>query len=109
MNTTELSIYNNLPDQVTVYRGIPNIKKNNEHALSWTLDKSIAKKFALNFDINGPKENQNNSIVLTKKVNKKFVLHKVYKVVHFFILQKSPILRNMQSKCYNMYVIKIKK
>lgn len=74
MNTTELSIYNNLPDQVTVYRGIPNINKNNEHALSWTLDKSIANKFALNFDINGSKENQNNSIVLTKKVNKKDII-----------------------------------
>ena len=51
MDEEELEIYNNLPEEIVVYRGI------NEHgsvdALSWTLDKEQAEWFANRFEMFG--------------------------------------------------------
>ena len=51
MDEEELEVYNNLPEEIVVYRGI------NEHgsveALSWSLDKDQAEWFAHRFDMFG--------------------------------------------------------
>lgn len=52
MNDEELEIYNNLPDNVEIYRGIQGPKAKVK-ALSWTLSLDKAKWFAKRFDYNG--------------------------------------------------------
>ncbi|MDO5556519.1 MAG: hypothetical protein Q4G09_08050 [Clostridia bacterium] len=53
MNEEELNYFSKLEDEITVYRGVTNYNKNNLSALSWTLDKEIAKWFCERFNENG--------------------------------------------------------
>lgn len=46
MNEDERKIFNSLPEQVTVYRGVTSYNKNKKKAFSWTTDKEIAEWFA---------------------------------------------------------------
>lgn len=46
MQDEERLIFNNLPEQVTIYRGVTNYNKRNKKALSWTLDREQAEWFA---------------------------------------------------------------
>lgn len=48
MDEEDLEIYNNLPDEVIIYRGIN--EYGNVEALSWTLDEEQAKWFATRWD-----------------------------------------------------------
>ena len=53
MDENEYNIFQNLPDQIPVYRGLqPNAK---ELSLSWTLDRSVAEWFAKRFHNKDPK------------------------------------------------------
>ena len=51
MDEDELEIYNNLPEEIVVYRGIN--EHGSEKALSWTLDKEQAEWFANRFSMFG--------------------------------------------------------
>lgn len=51
MDEDELEIYNNLPEEIVVYRGIN--KHGSVEALSWTLDKEQAEWFANRFEMFG--------------------------------------------------------
>lgn len=46
MNEDELEQYNELPDEVTVYRGVSSGKKKSARSLSWTTNKAMAEKLA---------------------------------------------------------------
>lgn len=50
MGEKERSFYHSLPEQVTVYRGVTSYNKSKKEALSWTVDKNMAKWFANRFD-----------------------------------------------------------
>ena len=63
MNQEEQFVFDSLPENITVYRGIQ--KDATINALSWTLDKNIAKWFANRFDNNGE--------VVEATINKKYV------------------------------------
>ena len=63
MNQEEKAVFDALPETITVYRGIQ--KNATINALSWTLDKNIAKWFANRFDNNGE--------VVEATINKKYV------------------------------------
>jgi hypothetical protein len=63
MNQDEQSVFNNLPENITVYRGIQ--KNATTNALSWTLDKNVAKWFANRFNHNGQ--------IIEATINKKYV------------------------------------
>ena len=63
MDEEELETFNNLSDEVVIYRGVSNSDNNDPHALSWTLDKNIAKKFC-------QRGIQSNPTVLERKVSK---------------------------------------
>lgn len=67
MDEEELETFNNLPDEVVIYRGVSNSDNNEPHALSWTLNKNIAKKFC-------QRGIQSNPIVLEKKISKDKIL-----------------------------------
>ena len=64
MNDKEKKIFDSLPETITVYRGIQ--KDATTNALSWTLDKNVAKWFANRFN--------NNGRVVKATINKKYVL-----------------------------------
>ena len=53
MSKQELNTLNNLDDTITIYRGVTSYNAKNIKALSWTLDKDIAKWFATRFNENG--------------------------------------------------------
>lgn len=63
MNQEEQFVFDSLPENITVYRGIQ--KDATTKALSWTLDKNIARWFANRFDNNGE--------VVEATINKKYV------------------------------------
>ncbi len=67
MSQEELKLYDSLPNEIEVYRGVSNNnKKNGTKALSWTINKNIAKWFATRYD--------NEGIVFTAKAKKEDVL-----------------------------------
>lgn len=49
MNEEELLVYESLPEEVTVYRGVTSYNRKKEKALSWTLDYEKAVWFANRF------------------------------------------------------------
>ena len=49
MSIDEQEILKNLPDKITIYRGVTAENKMNTKALSWTLNKDTAKWFANRF------------------------------------------------------------
>lgn len=63
MSQKEQSVLNQLPETITVYRGLQ--RNASPEALSWTLDKNIAEWFANRFDNNGE--------VIKATINKKYV------------------------------------
>lgn len=63
MSQEEQSVLNQLPETITVYRGLQ--RNASPEALSWTLDKNIAEWFANRFDNNGE--------VIKATINKKYV------------------------------------
>lgn len=67
MNEEELLVYESLPEEVTVYRGVTSYNRKKEKALSWTLDYEKAVWFANRFST-GTGE------VLTMTVPKKRIL-----------------------------------
>lgn len=66
MNQEELNLYNSLPDEITIYRGVEKNKKNSAKALSWTLNKDKAKWFATRYEDKGT--------MFTAKIKKEDVL-----------------------------------
>ena len=66
MNQEELKLYDSLPDEITIYRGVEKNKKNSTKALSWTLNKDKAKWFATRYEDKG--------IMFTAKIKKEDVL-----------------------------------
>lgn len=66
MSEEEMNIYNQLPDIVTIYRGLPECNSENIKALSWTLSENIAIWFAERFEQGG--------YVYKAKINKKDIL-----------------------------------
>jgi len=64
MNEEDYEVYNNLPEYVTLYRGVG--IKSKRKGLSWTDDIEIAKWFANRF--------QSNGYILTAKVHKSKIL-----------------------------------
>ena len=81
----EQEVYNNLPDVVTVYRGVkPNAKVK---ALSWTIDKEVAQWFADRWEKNGKvykaKINKKDILIYTNARNEKETIldyHKLYDI-----------------------------
>lgn len=67
MNEEELKIYNNLPDILTVYRGINNFDNHPINGMSWTPDLEIATWFQNRFK-------QGNGSIYQATVNKKDIL-----------------------------------
>ncbi len=53
MDEMEYQQYRNLPDVVTVYRGVTSYNQKNGRALSWTLDQEVAHWFAHRFSEEG--------------------------------------------------------
>ena len=53
MGAEELELIRNLPDTVTLYRGVSKYNQKNTKALSWSLEKEIAESFATRFDDEG--------------------------------------------------------
>lgn len=49
MTKNEQTYLNNLPEKVTLYRGVTEINRYNKKALSWTTDKNVALWFANRF------------------------------------------------------------
>lgn len=64
MSEEEMQTLNNLPDKITIYRGIGS--ESNTKGVSWSLDKSIAEWFSNRF--------QSDGYVLTGQINKSDVL-----------------------------------
>ena len=50
MDKEEMAIYNALPDEVTVYRGVTSNNLSGTEALSWTLNPEVAEWFANRFE-----------------------------------------------------------
>ena len=48
MESDELEIYNNLENEVTIYRGLAKYNKQHINGISWTLDKNVAEKIFAN-------------------------------------------------------------
>lgn len=48
MEEDELEVFRNLPDELTIYRGVTKKRKHNVRVFSWTLNLEWAKKFASN-------------------------------------------------------------
>jgi len=65
MTKKELNYLNDLPDTITIYRGIRDMQY--KYELSWTLDKNKARWFATRFD-------SDNSILLEVEINKNDIL-----------------------------------
>ena len=49
MNADELEIFHNLPEELTIYRGMPYRRKNNVRVFSWTLSIDCAEEFSSRF------------------------------------------------------------
>jgi hypothetical protein len=74
MNDEELEIYNNLPDELTIYRGMTVEEyESGDWSISWTLDKSIADFFATKYIRNG-KDYGKTKIVHEVKITKDQVI-----------------------------------
>lgn len=58
MNEEELLVYESLPEEVTVYRGVTSYNRKKEKALSWTLDYEKAVWFANRFSTGTGKSGQ---------------------------------------------------
>lgn len=67
MDEDELKYYNNLPEKITVYRGVNKITNHPPKALSWTLDYDIANWFSERFS-------KGNGIVYKTIIKKEDVL-----------------------------------
>ena len=50
MDEDARAIYDSLPDEVTIYRGVTSHNRHKKQAFSWTTDKDVAKRFANRFD-----------------------------------------------------------
>lgn len=79
MNEEEREFFNNLPDEVTIYRGCTKKEiKSGKFRMSWTLDRKIAEFFAydyINFTFeNSSKKDKSMYDVVEKTVNKKDLL-----------------------------------
>lgn len=66
MTQEELAVYNNLPNIVTIYRGVTDHNRQNDKAMSWTTDRATAEWFARRY--NGTGE------VWEKKISKNKIL-----------------------------------
>ena len=53
MDEEEYDLFQNLDDEVTVYRGVTSYNAQNVKALSWTLDREVAEWFAHRYGENG--------------------------------------------------------
>lgn len=51
MESDELEIYNNLENEVTIYRGLAEFNKQHIKGLSWTLDRNIAENVFANVEV----------------------------------------------------------
>lgn len=67
MSEEEYKVYENLPDIVTIYRGISDKRYSRKKSLSWTLDRKTAEWFSTRF-------NSKEGVVLEKKVHKDDIL-----------------------------------
>lgn len=65
MDEEELEVFNNLPQTVTIYRGVTDHNRDNDKALSWTLSEEKANWFAHRFDEDGD--------VIEREVDKKYI------------------------------------
>ena len=52
MSAEELEKYNSFEDEVIIYRGVTPVNKHIKNAISWTLDKNVAKEFSNYFKVN---------------------------------------------------------
>ena len=68
MDKEDLEAYKQLPDEVTVYRGLGTFNATNIKALSWTLDAEQAKWFANRFDFG-----QGNGKVYRATIKRKYI------------------------------------
>ena len=68
MDEEDLEAYKQLPDEVTVYRGLGTFNATNIKALSWTLDAEQAKWFANRFDFG-----QGNGKVYRATIKRKYI------------------------------------
>lgn len=50
MDEDERKIFDSLPEQITVYRGVTSYNKNNKKAFSWTTEREVAEWFANRFN-----------------------------------------------------------
>lgn len=70
MTTEELEILKNLPDKVTIYRGMTVEESTKEHqGVSWTLDKKVAEFFAYQY-IRNPSTADKPKTVVEKVIDK---------------------------------------
>jgi hypothetical protein len=67
INEDDRKVFNNLPEEFTVYRGTTEDEDDDTDSLSWTIDKKQAEWFANRFNKNEPK-------VIERKVKKSEVL-----------------------------------
>lgn len=67
MNKEELEVFNNLDDEVTIYRGVTSYNADNVKALSWTLDYDKAEWFANRF-------NEENGTVYEAQIERSHIL-----------------------------------
>lgn len=51
MESNELEIYNNLENEVTIYRGLAEFNKQHIKGLSWTLDRNVAENVFANVEV----------------------------------------------------------
>ncbi len=88
MNKEEIDIYNNLPDEIVVYRGV---KPNSTYkALSWTLNLDTATWFADRFEKDGK--------VYKATINKKYVFTYIGERNEFEVVLDYRKLKNIEIK-----------
>ena len=63
MDEDDQIVYSNLEEEITIYRGVTDYNKDDTKAMSWTIDKDIAKWFANRFGQEG--------YIYTAKIHKK--------------------------------------
>ena len=88
MNKEEIDVYNNLPDEIVVYRGV---KPNSTYkALSWTLNLDTATWFADRFEKDGK--------VYKATINKKYVFTYIGERNEFEVVLDYRKLKNIEIK-----------
>lgn len=70
MTGEDFATFQNLPDELTIYRGVTGYNKESSYALSWTLDPEVAVKFAERFSM----LNEDSGAVYEAKIKKENVL-----------------------------------